>query len=40
VRRDTDKVLPVIANRWRPGDGVQVLYIPRREYDSVIVSTS
>ena len=35
--RDVDQVLPVIADRWRPGDRVQVLYIPERDYDSVIL---
>jgi hypothetical protein len=40
VHRDTDKVLPVIANRWRPGDRVLVLYLPGRDYDSVIASTT
>jgi hypothetical protein len=40
LHRDTDKVLPAIANRWRPGDQVHVLYLPHREYDSVIVSVS
>jgi predicted Ser/Thr protein kinase len=39
-RRDTDHALPAIAERWRPGDRVQILYIPGRAYDSVIVSTS
>jgi hypothetical protein len=38
VRRDVDQVLPVIADRWREGDLVQVLYLPEREYDSVIIS--
>jgi hypothetical protein len=37
LHRDVDQVLPAIADRWRPGDRVQILYIPGREYDSVIV---
>jgi serine/threonine protein kinase len=37
VHRDVDQVLPVIADRWQPGDRVQVLYIRERDYDSVIV---
>jgi hypothetical protein len=37
--RDADQVLPIIAQRWRVGDRVQVLYIPEWEYDSVIIST-
>ncbi|MFN2564232.1 MAG: serine/threonine protein kinase [Gemmatimonadaceae bacterium] len=40
MHRDVDQVLPVVADRWQPGDRVQVLYIPERDYDSVIVSTS
>jgi hypothetical protein len=38
IHRDVDEVLPVIADRWRPGDTVQVLYMADRDYDSVIVS--
>jgi serine/threonine protein kinase len=37
MHRDVDQVLPVIADRWQPGDRVQVLYIPERDYDSVIL---
>ena len=38
TRRDADLVLPPIADRWQAGDEVQVLYLPDRDYDSVIVS--
>ncbi len=38
VHRDVDQVLPAIADRWRPGDRVQVLYVAGTDYDSVIVS--
>jgi hypothetical protein len=27
------------AARWQPGDRVQILYLPDRDYDSVIIST-
>jgi serine/threonine protein kinase len=37
LHRDVDQVLPAIADRWRPGDRVQILYVAGREYDSVIV---
>lgn len=37
--RDTDTVLPVVAERWAPGDSIDVLYLPERNYDSVIIST-
>ena len=37
LHRDVDQVLPVIADRWREGDLVQVLYLPDQGYDSVII---
>ena len=40
VYRDADQVLTWIAERWDRGSVVQILYIPDRDYDSVIVSTS
>ena len=40
VRRDSDQVMTWIANRWDRGTPIQILYIPARYYDSVIVSTS
>jgi serine/threonine protein kinase len=39
LHRDADRVLPVIAARWQPGDYVQILYLPAEDYDSVIIST-
>jgi hypothetical protein len=38
LHRDSDTVLPVIADRWQPGDRIPVLFIPGRGYDSVIVA--
>jgi len=38
LHRDTDQIVPVIAARWRPGDHIQILYVPDRNYDSVIVA--
>jgi hypothetical protein len=38
LHRDADKVLPAIANRWRMGDTIQLLVIPERGYDSIIIS--
>jgi serine/threonine protein kinase len=40
LMRDSDQVLTSIANRWDRGTPIQILYIPARDYDSVIVSTS
>jgi hypothetical protein len=38
IRRDSDTVLPVIADRWQVGDLIPILYLPDRDYDSVIVA--
>lgn len=38
VYRDSDTVLPVIADRWQPGDQVSILYLPNKDCDSVIVA--
>ena len=38
LRRDSDTVLPGIANRWKVGDRIPVLFIAERDYDSVIVA--
>jgi len=40
LRRDSDQVLTSIANRWDRGTPIQILYIPGRDYDSIVVSTS
>lgn len=37
VHRGSDQVLPAVADRWREGDAVPVLYLPNRDFDSVIV---
>jgi len=40
--RDSDRVLPAIAQRWLPGDRVQVLYVIEAVggCDSVVVTTA
>ena len=38
LRRDSDTVLPTIAALWKVGDRIPILYIPDRDYDSVIVA--
>jgi hypothetical protein len=38
VHRDTDSLLPAVADRWQPGDRLQILYLPESDFDSVIVS--
>jgi serine/threonine protein kinase len=36
--RGSDLTLPVIADRWRAGDRVEILYLPDRNYDSMIAT--
>jgi hypothetical protein len=38
AQRGSDVVLPVLADRWREGERVEILYLPDRSYDSVIIS--
>jgi len=38
LRRDSDTVLPTIAAVWKVGDRIPILYMPDRDYDSVIVA--
>lgn len=38
LHRDSDVTLPAIADRWRVGDQIQVLYLADEEFDSVIIS--
>jgi serine/threonine protein kinase len=40
LHRGSEQVLPAIASRWDRGDVIQILYLPDRDYDSVIISTS
>lgn len=38
VKRDSDQIMPVIANKWAVGDRIQILFMAERDYDSVIIS--
>jgi serine/threonine protein kinase len=38
TRRDSDAILPAIADRWSAGDDIPILYLPDRDYDSVIIA--
>jgi serine/threonine protein kinase len=40
LHRDVDQALPVVSDRWRTGDTVEILYLPAEDYDSVIVSST
>ncbi len=37
--RGSDLTLPVVADRWRVGDRIEILYIPGRDYDSMIATS-
>lgn len=37
--RGVDKVPPNLSRLWHAGDTVQVLYLPERDYDSIVIST-
>ncbi len=37
-QRGSDLTLPVVADRWRVGDRIEILFLPERNYDSVIVT--
>ena len=36
--RGSDLTLPVIADRWRQGDRIEILYLPNSNYDSMIAT--
>ena len=38
-RRGSDLTLPVIADRWRIGERIEILYLPARNYDSMIATS-
>ena len=38
TQRGSDLTLPVIADRWRVGDRIEILYLRERNYDSVIAT--
>jgi hypothetical protein len=40
VYRDVDQIRPAVANRWRPGDTIRILYLPDVGHDSVILSNA
>lgn len=39
VHRASDIRLQSVTDRWRPGDHVEILYVPDADYDAVIIST-
>lgn len=38
LHRSSDTVAQAVADKWRPGDQVEVLYLPEDNYDGVIIS--
>jgi serine/threonine protein kinase len=38
--RGSDQVLPTTAEHWERGDAISILYLPNRDYDSVILATT
>jgi hypothetical protein len=36
--RGSDQVLPTTAEHWERGDAIPILYLPDRDYDSVIIA--
>lgn len=39
LHRDSDTVIQAVADRWRPGDQVEILYLPDHDHDGMIIST-
>ncbi len=39
LHRSSDTVAQAVADKWRPGDQVEVLYLPEDNYDGVVIST-
>ncbi len=38
--RGVDTIIPAIAGRWQPGDVIELLVLPERNHDSIIISTT
>jgi hypothetical protein len=39
-RLGSDRILPKVADLWVPGTEIKVLYLPDRDYDSVIIGSA
>jgi hypothetical protein len=39
LHRGSDEVSQGVADRWRPGDQVEILYLPEDDYGAMIIST-
>jgi hypothetical protein len=39
LHRSSDKVAQTLADKWRPGDEIEILYLPEDNYDGIIIST-
>jgi len=38
LHRSSDTVAQAVADKWRPGDQVEILYLPEDNYDGVVIS--
>ncbi|MDC0670601.1 serine/threonine-protein kinase [Nannocystis radixulma] len=40
TRRGVDTIIPAVAGRWQPGDVIELLVLPERNYDSIIITST
>jgi hypothetical protein len=40
THRGADTMFPAVARLWQAGDEVELLVLPEREFDSIIVSST
>jgi len=40
TRRGVDTVIPAVAGRWQPGDVIELLVLPERNHDSIIITST
>ena len=40
TRRGVDTVVPAVAGRWLPGDVIELLVLPERNHDSIIITNT
>ncbi|MDC0720389.1 serine/threonine-protein kinase [Nannocystis bainbridge] len=40
THRGVDTIIPAVAGRWQPGDAIELLVLPERNHDSIIVSSA
>ena len=40
THRGVDTIIPAVAGRWQPGDVIELLVLPERNHDSIIISST